>query len=266
MLLTKRVDGQSFNIRIEGAGEPILFVHGFPLDQTMWTNQIDHFSKSLQVIAPDLRGFGESSPAEGTVEMKDFADDLSCILDALEVKEPVHFCGLSMGGYIAWEFIQRYPEKVKSLILCDTKASPDTEEAKASREQTAQQVLAKGPEFLATAMPEKLFSPHTIAENSDAVKQTQSLIRSTNPNSIAAALRGMAVRADMDANLKSIDVPTLVIVGEDDQLTTPDVMKEMAKAIPNAQFVEVQQAGHMSPLEQPEFVNQTIEDFLRSQA
>ncbi len=264
MLLTKRVDGRSFNIRIEGAGEPILFVHGFPLDQTMWKHQIDHFSKSLQVIAPDLRGFGESSSAEGTVEMKDFADDLAGILDALEIKKPVHFCGLSMGGYIAWEFVQRHPGKVKSLILCDTKASPDSEEAKANREQTAQRVLAEGPEFLAIAMAEKLFSPHTIAENPDVVKRTQSLIRSTNPNSIAAALRGMAVRADMDVALQSIDVPTLAIVGEDDQLTTPDVMKEMAKGISNAQFVEVQQAGHMSPLEQPKFVNQAIEDFLRS--
>jgi 3-oxoadipate enol-lactonase len=261
----KRVHGRDFNIRIEGTGEPLLFVHGFPLDHTMWKHQIACFAKTNQVIAPDLRGFGASSGGEDpgdVVTMGEFATDLSSLLVELSIHEPVHFCGLSMGGYIAWQFFEEHHPQLKSFILCDTKASADSEEAKQARIDTAEKVLREGPEFLAVAMVEKLFSTRTLNEQPKTVEEVQETIRTTSPKSIAAALRGMAARPDMSELLKDIDVPTLVIVGEDDALTTPQEMQLIAETIPHARFTQIAGAGHMSPLEKPDEANQAISDFL----
>ncbi len=267
MLLIKRVHGRDINIRIEGTGEPLLFVHGFPFDHTMWKHQISCFAKTNQVFAPDLRGFGASTGGEGlgdVVAMEEFAADLSSLLGELSIHEPVHFCGLSMGGYIAWQFFRQHRSQLKSLIVCDTKASADSDEAKQARLETAAKVLAEGSGFLAVAMVEKLFSPRTLAVQPATVEEIQQTIRATPPASIAASLKGMAARPEMSEMLREIDVPTLVIVGEEDALTTPQEMQLIADTIPNARFVQIAGAGHMSPLEKPVEVNQAIGDFLSS--
>ncbi len=258
---TTQIDDLTFHYLDEGSGPVLLLVHGFPLDHTMWRRQIEHFGGSRRVIAPDLRGFGGSGVTEGTVTMQRFADDLAAILDSLRI-EAVDFCGLSMGGYIAWQFVQRHRAKVRSLILCDTKASADTAEGRETRIGLAEKVVQRGPGFIAQTMPDKLFSQHTRDRQPEIVAEIQDVIRRTDPQGVAAASRGMAERPDVTPLLPSIDMPTLVIVGDEDAITTRDEMFQMSQAIPSAEFVSVAEAGHMAPLEQPAAVNAAIEAFL----
>lgn len=255
----------SLNVIDEGGGPPILLVHGFPLDQTMWRSQVSDLSKNFRVIAPDLRGFGSSSPITGddtVVTMAQFADDLAAMLTALQVKERVTFCGLSMGGYIAWQFAARHADKLARLILCDTKAAADTKEAAEGRHKLAAKVLAEGSEVAADAMLPKLFSKRAIESQAACVEETRQVILRTAPQTIAAALRGMAAREDFTSKLETIKIPTLVLCGAEDIITPASEMRAMAAAIPRAQYVEIPSAGHMSPLEAPQAVNQAMRGFL----
>lgn len=256
------LDGIHLHIADAGTGPPLLLVHGFPLDHRMWQAQIDGFKSTHRVIAPDLRGFGGSDVTEGTVPMERIADDLAALLDALEVSEPVTLCGLSMGGYIAWQFFQRHRPRLSRLILCDTKAAADTPEARQSRLETAARVLEEGPDFLAENMPPKLFAQQTIETRPDIVEGVQSVIRKTHPHGIAAASLGMAARPDATGLLEQIDVPALVIVGIEDRISTVEEMRSIAETIPSAKFCEVARAGHMAPLENPGDVNAAIRQFV----
>jgi 3-oxoadipate enol-lactonase len=256
------LDGTQLHILDAGTGPPLLLIHGFPLDHQMWQPQIEEFQTTHRVIAPDLRGFGGSDVTEGTVTMEQFADDLAALLDRLEVTEPVTLCGLSMGGYVAWQFFQRHRSRLARLILCDTKATADTPEARRTREETAARVLEEGPEFLAENMPSKLFAQATIHERPEIVRDVQSVIRRTHPQGIAAASLGMAARPDVTGLLGRIDVPTLVIVGVEDQISTVEEMRSIADATPSARFREIPRSGHMAPLENPVEVNAAIREFV----
>ena len=254
----------SLNVVDEGDGPPLLLVHGFPLDHTMWRAQIGHFSRNHRVIAPDLRGFGNSDVTGGTVGMERFADDLAALLDELKVTEPICFCGLSMGGYIAWPFLERHRERLGALILCDTRSAADSEETRSTRHGLAKKVLEDGPEFIAWTMPAKLFAAKTRENFPQLVEEVQTVIRGTAPAGIAAAARGMAARVDLTSLLPAIDLPTLVLVGEEDTISTVEEMRSIADSIPGAQFVVIPDAGHMAPLEAPSAVNAAIEGFLAS--
>lgn len=252
----------SLNVTERGAGVPLLLVHGFPLDHTMWSAQIDALSRQNRVIAPDLRGFGNSDVTPGTVTMAQYADDLAQLLDAMQVREPVVFCGLSMGGYVAWQFWARHRQRLAKLILCDTRAVADTAEGAAARLQTAEKVLAEGPQVVAESMLPKLFAPESVEQQKPFVEATRGVMLKTHPDGMAAALRGMAERPDFTSRLPQIDVPTLVLCGQHDPISTPQEMEQIAAAIPGATFVEIAGAGHMSPLEQPSAVNSKIGAFV----
>jgi len=254
------------NVIEDGRGPVLLLVHGFPLDHTMWRAQLRHFSRTHRVIVPDLRGFGQSGVTPGTVTMQRYADDLARLLDALRISEPVCVCGLSMGGYVAFQFFQHHRRRIGSLILCDCRAVADDEAGKKNRENVATRVLKEGPDFLATALAEKLFAKRRLEAKDPIVAETQTLIRRTHPEGIAAASRGMAARPDVTGLLSSIDVPTLVVVGEEDAISPAKEMRAMADAIPGARFAEIKGAGHMSPLEDPAAVNAEIESFLGAKA
>ncbi len=245
----------------------MLFVHGFPLDHTMWQAQIHEFSKTHRVIAPDLRGFGGTDGALYSVSMEQFADDLAALLDALAVEGPVVLCGLSMGGYIAWQFVQRHVARVAKLIVCDTRAAADSAEAAANRLKMADIVLRDGPEPVVWAMMPKLFAQcSSDASNSDycpaMIASVRQMVLNSNPIAIAAAHRGMAVRPDITSWLPTLNVPTLVVCGEHDAISPPAEMKAIADAIPHAQFALIEKAGHMAPMEQPEAVNAAIRSFV----
>jgi pimeloyl-ACP methyl ester carboxylesterase len=245
-----------------GKGPPLLLVHGFPLDHTMWKHQIADLSSIARLIAPDLRGFGKSGVTEGSVTMEQFADDLKALLDALGVAEPVTLCGLSMGGYIAFQFVRKYQQRVGKLILCDTRALPDSPEAAAGRRTNAQKVMENGPKELAEALMGKMFAPSSNERRKEDVEAALAVMLASPRQGIAAALLGMAQRPDSTALLPAIRVPTLVLVGEHDVISPPAEMRTLAAAIPSARFAVIRNAGHMAPLEQPQEVNRLIREFL----
>jgi len=251
-----------FNAIDRGSGTPLVLVHGFPLDHSMWREQIDGLSDRYHVIASDLRGFGGSDVAAGIVTMDQMADDVAGILDALRVKDPIVLCGLSMGGYVAWQFALRHRRRLASLILCDTRAIADSPEVAAGRLKTAERVLSEGANVAADSLLPKLFAPATYDEQPQIVEETRQVILRTKPAGIAAALRGMAQRPDVTSALPQIDVPALVICGQHDGIAPPAEMRQIAQRLPKARFVEIEAAGHMSPLERPEPVNAAIREFL----
>jgi 3-oxoadipate enol-lactonase len=245
----------------QGFGPALLLVHGFPLDHTMWRHQIRQFAGKYKVVAPDLRGFGASDISPGVVTMEDYADDMAALLDALRIDKVV-FCGLSMGGYIGFQFAKHYPDRLAGLILCDTRAVPDTPEAAKNREALAAKVLKEGTSVVAEDMMKKLFAPGTLEAGGDEVASIRAVMENARPEGVAAALHGLATRPDSRELLGQIEVPTLVIVGEHDVISPPDEMKAIADAIPGAEFLLVEGAGHMAPLEKPEAVNAAIGAFL----
>jgi pimeloyl-ACP methyl ester carboxylesterase len=247
---------------VRGMGSPVLLVHGFPLDHRMWLDQIEVLSTRHRVIAPDLRGFGQSVGARGTTTMAQFADDLLGFLDQLEVVEPVNVCALSMGGYIAWEFWRRHAVRVRTLILCDTRAAADTEEAARNRRLQADRISATGVGDLADQMLPKLLAPSTIDGQLQIVDRIRAMVAAADPSGVAAALRGMAERSDSTTLLSEINVPSLVIVGEHDAIAKADEMRGLAAAMPNAEFKLIPGAGHMAPMEDPSAVNDALLAFL----
>ena len=247
---------------VDGSGDPVLFVHGFPLDHTMWIEQLAAFAWSHQVIAPDLRGFGRSTITSGCVSMEEMADDCVRVLDALDVTRPITLVGLSMGGYVAWQFARKYPERMAKLVVCDTRSFADSPEGRETRLKMAAHVIEHGPAAVAEAMPAKIFAPAMFQEQPQVVAATKAVIAGTHPQGIAAAQLGMAARPDMTSFLATIRVPTLVVCGEHDAISPPDEMRAIAAKIPQAEFALIAEAGHMAPLERPGEFNRALRRFL----
>jgi pimeloyl-ACP methyl ester carboxylesterase len=257
-----QVNGITLNVVERGKGLPLLLAHGFPLDHSMWSGQLAGLSDVCRVIAPDLRGFGDSDVVPGVAAMQQMADDLAGLLDVLAIREPVVLCGLSMGGYVAWQFALRHRTRLARFIQCDTRAIADTPEAAAGRLKTAERVLKEGPGVVAEAMLPKLFAPSTQNEQPQIVEATRQVILRTKPEGIAAALHGLAQRPDVTDDLGKFDVPALVICGEHDAIAPPTEMEQFAAKMPEARFVKIVGAGHMAPLEAPAAVNAAIKEFL----
>jgi pimeloyl-ACP methyl ester carboxylesterase len=249
-----------------GSGRPLVLVHGFPLDHTMWEAQIEALSGRWRVIAPDLRGFGQSGVSAGTVTMEQFADDVAGLLEALEIREPVVLCGLSMGGYVAWQFWRKYAARLRGLILCDTRADADSTETAAARRETAGRVLCEGPGVLAEAMLPRLLAPETLQARPEIAGRLRRTILGCDPRGAAAAALGMAQRPDVTSQLALVGCPTLVIVGALDVISPVEEMLSIAGKIPAARFVSIDGAGHMAPMERPAEVNDAIAAFLNEVA
>jgi len=259
---TYSVNSLGLAVEDRGRGSPILLVHGFPLNHEMWSEQIAILSRDYRVIAPDLRGFGTSSVTPGVVSMELFADDLAALLDAMAVNEPVVFCGLSMGGYIAWQFHRKFAARLRGLVLCDTRAGADSPDAAAGRLATADRVVREGPQVVVDAMTPKLLAPSTLANRPDVVQAVKRMMTANDRQGIAAASRGMGQRPDMTACLAEIRCPTLVLVGEFDAPSPPAEMRRIAEAISGARFVQIPDAGHLTPMEQPAEFNNAVLEFL----
>ncbi len=259
---TVRGTSGSLYVRDEGTGLPLLLVHGFPLDQTMWDGQ-QPLSREVRLVTPDLCGFGKSAgSARPTVTMRQFAEDLHAILDQLSITEPIVLGGLSMGGYIVWQFWQQYRTRLAGLILFDTRAGSDAPEVAAGRYQLAERVAQEGVVNAVDEMLPRLFAPATLQSGPPFVDQTRRVMAGTSADTYAAAQRGMAERPDMSPYLPEIDLPTLVICGQYDVITPPSEMRGMAQAMPRATYEEIPDAGHLAPREQPQAVNTAIRAFL----
>lgn len=243
-----------------GRGTPLLCIHGFPLDRRLWRRQLERLGDIRRVLAPDLRGRGPSRERfETGWSLDDHADDLAALL--AELREPVvDLAGVSMGGYVAFALLRRHPERVRSLILIDTKASADNAEGKAAREASAAAVREKGVAVLVEQMLPKLITPGASAAVRAAV---QEMIEDTPRETAARDLLAMRDRPDSTPMLGEIRVPTLVIHGSDDALMPIDGARAMAAAIGGAKFVAIPGAGHLPMLEAPDEFNAALRGFLR---
>lgn len=244
-----------------GEGLPVVLLHGFPLDRNIWLHQWE-LGDQVRLIAPDLRGHGKSPATEDVYEMDLLAQDIFALLDSLNV-ERAAFLGHSMGGYIALAAFKRAPDRVSALGMICSQAGADTEEARKGRLQTAEKVAKEGSQVMADAMLPKLFSPK-LATDSPIREQVKQIILSTDPVGIAGSLRGMAARPDSTSLLSKINVPALVLTGDQDQIIPAEKAQAMVKALPKAKLSVIENSGHMPMLEQPEGLTAALREFLKT--
>ncbi|HSE27189.1 MAG TPA: alpha/beta fold hydrolase [Gemmatimonadales bacterium] len=254
------VHGVELAVSVEGEGPAVVFLHGYPLDRTIWAHQVANLP-GFRRIAPDLRGFGRSDAPDLGYSMETWADDVAALLDALGEERAV-LTGHSMGGYVAFEFARRHRDRLAGLILVDTRAGADSEEARRGRDAAIQLVRERGAGPIAEQMLPKLFAPGSPARRPEAVAQVEAVMRRTPVAGIAGALAAMRDRADSRPLLPTLDVPALVLVGAEDGITPPAEAEAMAAALPGAMLREIPEAGHMASLEQPEVVTAAIAEFL----
>lgn len=252
------VEGTRLHYRASGSGPLALFIHGFPHDHTMWLDQLEGLAAVRRCLAPDLRGFGLSDPITATkLPMERHADDLAAFIGALGGKQ-ADVVALSMGGYVALALWERHRGLVRSLALIDTRAEADDAEGKQRREEAIEQALSEGRQSLADQLLGQLLAPDA---DQSARARLRSMVEGTRYETIVAAQRGMRDRPDRTELLATIDVATLVAVGEEDTVTPPETVKAMAEAVTGARFVTVSGAGHMSAIEQPAAVSKILADF-----
>lgn len=265
-------EGFEQNYRDAGHGVPVVAIHAFPLDGAMWRYQVEGLHDVARWIVPDLRGFGGSVTKDERLGDSDlpaartpalFADDVARLLDRAEVHRVV-LCGASMGGYVAFEFERRHRKRLAGLILCGTRADADPPAKVADRRKLAEETMQRGSDVVAEAFSPKLLAKQTREAYWHKEAEIVKTMRRQDPTAIAATSLGLGARADMTTHLASIDVPTLVVSGEEDLLTPPDVMRAMADAIPGSEFVLIPNAGHLAPFEQPDAVNAAIRRFLQA--
>lgn len=237
-----------------GRGIPILWIHGYPLSSTIFEHQLA--IEGFRHVAPDLRGFGASTPPSAGLTIDDYARDCLALLDHLGIASAV-VAGLSMGGYVALAFRRIAPHRVNGMIFIDTRASADTDDGRRARaESIAEAETAGTTPLIETMLPLLLASPAP-----EVVSAVRSIMESASIAGVVAALRAMAARPDSTEMLSSIDVPTLVVVGEHDVITPPDVARRLADSIPGARLVEIAGAGHLTPIESPGPFNRAIVEF-----
>jgi YbgC/YbaW family acyl-CoA thioester hydrolase len=251
-------------VDVRGEGLPVLFVHGFPFDRTVWRHQLATLSR-VRRIAPDFRGVGDSGAPPGAdgYSLTRYADDLVAVLDAVGVRQAV-LCGLSMGGYVIFELLRRHPERVKALILADTKPEPDSPEAKRGREELTQVAQREGQDAVIERLLPRLLAAATQATQPEVAGQVREMAHRWSVPGLVGALRTLRDRPDSTDTLRGVRAPTLVLVGSEDQIAPPDTARAMAQLIPGAQCHVVPAAGHIAPLEQPLATSRVVADFLRA--
>ena len=255
------VRGLAVALDVQGDGSPILFIHGFPLDRTVW-RQVMATLTGWKRIAPDLRGMGLSD-APGKYAMTEYADDLAALLDALHIPKAV-VCGLSMGGYVAFELLRRHRDRVRALVLVNTRAEADPDDARKRRDEMIALVERDGTGALADVLVPQLLAPWSVTALPHVVEQLRTMIAGNPPAGVIGALRAMRDRADATPMLAGIGVPTLVITGREDRLIPSAASRAMADAIPGAQLTQIPEAGHLAPLEQPVPTSRVIGEFVEA--
>ena len=261
--MKETISGLSVFLEGDSKGKPIIFVHGFPYDHTMWKAQVDEFSKNYFCIAYDIRGLGESLTGDGQFTMESFVDDLEAIMTELKLNKPI-LCGLSMGGYIGLRALERFEEKFSAVILCDTRPEADNNEGKLKRAAAIKRINTEG---LAPFTKDFITNCYGNYYKQNSKNNFEKRIaKSSNFDSIGVkgSLLAMLGRNDTTEYLGKIKIPVLIVCGEQDTLTPVMVMQAMAEKINGAEFVVIKNSGHMSPIENPEEVNKAIEEFLES--
>lgn len=247
-----------------GTGTPLLLLHGFPLSKAMWEPQVSGLADIARVLTPDLRGHGSTDSPSGVYSMDQLADDCHLFLQMVGIHSPIVLCGLSMGGYLSFAYYRRYPRDVMALILTATRASADTPQGKANRDEAIRKAQQVGSKAVVDIWLPKMFSPKTYSKNPELVEKVRTIMEQTSVNGIVGALMGMRDRPDSQSMLKDIKVPTLIIHGADDQLIPVEEAQAMHASIPKSRLEIIPEAGHLPNLEQIEVYNHLIRAFLES--
>ena len=256
-----RIRGAELAYDVRGNGPALLLLHAFPLGLAMWNDQARALSGSFQVLRFDCRGFGGSPPGDGLLTMERIADDAAGLLDHLQVPAAT-VCGLSMGGYAAFAFARNHPTRLRGLVLADTKAPADTDQARRARAEQADKVRKEGTAAIVDAVP-KLLGKTSLEQRAPVVARVRDLILSNPPRGITDALAGLATRADSTPTLREIRVPTLVVCGEEDVITPPAEAEALRAGIAGSTLELIPKAGHLANLEAPDAFNRALETFLR---
>jgi len=244
-----------------GDGPPVVLLHPFPANHEFWLPVADVLSTRYRLILPDLRGHCESEVGEGPAAMEKHAGDLANVMDHADVgRAPL--IGVSIGGYAIFEFWRRHRGRVAALALCNTKAPADTPEARAGRLQAANDVLDRGTEPFFESMVPKLMGKTTRETRPDLVEGALRMMRKMSAEDVAQVQRGMAARPDSTETLKSINVPVLIMTGDEDILTGVNEAEVMRQHISNSEMRVIAKAGHYSPWEQPQEAARLLRQFL----
>ncbi|MDD3343020.1 MAG: alpha/beta fold hydrolase [Sulfurospirillaceae bacterium] len=259
--MKKTIGGLSVLLEGNNKHKAIIFIHGFPYDHSMWQAQIDAFSEAYYCIAYDVRGLGNSSVGDGQFTMESFVDDLERIIDELQLETPI-ICGFSMGGYITLRALERMEAKFSAVILCDTASHADNNEGKINRSEIIQRINARGfPSFAKNFIARCYGDVYKKAHKEEVAKRIAKSIK-YNSIGVKGCILAMISRNDTTAYLSSINIPTLVLCGENDTITPPDTMRAMAEKIKGATFVLLKDSAHMSVVENSTDANEAIKAFL----
>ena len=246
---------------LQGKGPPVVLLHPFPCDHEFWNPVAPALNSRYRMITPDLRGHGDSEIGEGPALMSKHAHDVARVMDAAGVGKAA-FIVCSIGGYISFEFWRRFRERVSALVLCNSRPQADTLEARANRLKAAADVLEQGTEPFIESMIPKLMGRTTVGARPDLVGGARRMMRKMSPQHISLVLRGMAERPDSVPDLKTINVPTLIVMGDEDVLSTIPDGDLMRQNIAGSQLKMIPKAGHYAPWEQPQAVGKILRQFL----
>ena len=253
----EKINGISLSDEGVAGGLPVVLIHGFPFNRGMWGPQTLVLSKTFRVISYDVRGHGASEVGDGQYSVEFFVDDLISVLDHLKLKQAV-LSGLSMGGYIALRAAERNPERVKALVLCDTKSQADGNEAKIKRAASVLSVKKNGSTAFAQEFVKAVLTENNLKTKPELVRFVVGLISGNTSAGIAGTLLALAARTDTTAALSKMSFPALILVGDQDKLTPPSASEEMLKVLPKAEMGVIPQAAHLSNLENPEAFNEKL--------
>jgi pimeloyl-ACP methyl ester carboxylesterase len=256
----RTVNGAAIFYEEAGRGEPLVLLHGFPLDLRIWKQQREALSSQWRVITPDLRGFGKSASTDA-FSIESLADDVHALLKEIGAL-PCVLGGLSRGGYVALAYVKKYPADLRGLVLIDTKAEGDTPEGKQGRMKMIDLVREKGPPAVAEQMMPKMIAADALKSRPALVSELRGIMEACPAKTIEHALLAMRDRPDRSGDLASIAAATLIIVGEHDAITPVSVAEAMHKAIAKSKLQVVKGAGHMTPMEQGEQVNRALREFV----
>ncbi|MBS1518720.1 MAG: alpha/beta fold hydrolase [Bacteroidetes bacterium] len=246
----------------EGNGEPLIFIHAYPLCSRMWDDQIEFFKNDYRVITYDIRGLGYSNELDSYLfTMEDLADDLENILDHMKI-EKVHACGLSVGGYILLRASERFPDRFSSLILADTKADSDDHDGLLNRSASIKKIRSGMKEEFLDAMLQKLISSKS-SENTALRKRIREIMSWMDINGLCSVMIAIATRTNFSYRIKDINIPSLIVVGSDDVMTPVINSFYLKEGIKNSVFKTIAGAGHLSSMERPDEFNKIVSEFLK---
>jgi pimeloyl-ACP methyl ester carboxylesterase len=257
------VNGINLYYEDEGTGTSLLLIHGFPLSSKIWREQIERLKTGFRIIAPDLRGFGHSDAPPCGYSMDTYADDIAALMDHLDIESAV-VCGMSMGGYVLLNLLDRYPGRVRGACFMVTRGGADDEAGKERRTALAEAVMKSGVKVIAELFGKILFAPGTAESRPEIAAEVAGIMLGMKREGLAGGLLSMRERPDYFEKLAGFDIPSLVIGGAKDQAIPVEESLILAERLPNASLCLIPEAGHMAMMEQPEAVNRALKDFLKT--